>query len=118
MKGNSVTKPTAARKNSAAITAALKAAVESNGLFVVCIPVPSLTEDTEVDALSVTFIHGGTSHDCSTAPTRFNGYLLIVADAPTSTSGDLVDSEVKVSFSVNGVSFSRTLEAILYPAQV
>ena len=117
MKGNSVTKPTAAKKNSAAATDALKAAVEADAPFVVCIPGSSFTGNTVVTALSVTFMHDGTPHNCSSTSEPHAGYILIDAGAPSLDGNVPVDAVVNVSFSADGVSLSRRLEAILYPAR-
>jgi len=114
MRGHSAGNRTSAKKNSSLATTTLKAGIEANAPFVICIPDQSFTTNTVVSQLSVLFHHPNGAIGCDATPDPHQGYLLINAVAPSAVNGVTVGT-VAVSFKVDQAPFSGNLEATLYP---
>jgi hypothetical protein len=116
MRGHSAGNRTSAKKNSSLASITLKAGIEANAPFVICIPDRSFTTATQVSQLSVSFHYGNDAIECEANSDPRQGYLLIHAVAPSAVNNEVTVGTVVVSFDVaQASSFSGNLEATLYP---
>lgn len=115
MRGHSAGNRTSAKKNSSLASSTLKAGIEANAPFVICIPNNSFTAATEVSQLVVSFHHPNGAIPCEAEPDPHQGYLLINAVAPSAVNNEVTVGTVAVSFDVAQAPFSGNLEATLYP---
>ncbi|MBU6275750.1 MAG: hypothetical protein KGQ61_03870, partial [Planctomycetes bacterium] len=89
MRGHSAGDRTSAKKNSSLASTTLKAGIEANAPFVICIPDQSFTTSTVVSQLSVSFHHPNGAIDCAATSDPHQGYLLINAVAPPAVNNEV-----------------------------